>query len=330
MERVPVLYNELEAIVRKYPGSLIATTACLGGELSVSVLDLINAEKTGDNMLASRSHDNIVNFMLWNKGLFGEDFYIEIAPGRSKEQLMVNTRLKSIAEAFNTKIVIGTDAHYLKKEDRYIHSSYLNSKGGEREVDAFYEYAYLQSDEEIRANLAGLDFDVDELYENSLEIYDKIEMYSIWHNQTIPSIDVYEYPISVSEMGDYMESHYPILCEMTRSKDKYNRYWVNECLLKLNETARYNDTYLERLEEEARTKKIISEKLGTNIFKYPIVLQHYIDMFWECGSMVGAGRGSSCSGLNHELLGVTQLDPIKWNLPWFRYLNEERIELPSL
>ena len=53
-------------------------------------------------------------------------------------------------------------------------------------------------------------------------------------------------------------------------------------------------------------------------------------MMWDCGSLVGAGRGSSCAGLNHYLLGVTQLDPIKWNLPFFRYLNKDRIELPDI
>ncbi|MBQ5918189.1 MAG: hypothetical protein IIW92_06495, partial [Lachnospiraceae bacterium] len=74
----------------------------------------------------------------------------------------------------------------------------------------------------------------------------------------------------------------------------------------------------------------IGEKLGTNMFAYPITLQHYIDMFWDLGSTVGAGRGSSCSGLNHYLLGVTQLDPIKWELPFWRYLNEERVELGDI
>jgi DNA polymerase-3 subunit alpha len=54
------------------------------------------------------------------------------------------------------------------------------------------------------------------------------------------------------------------------------------------------------------------------MFAYPNTLQHYIDLFWKCGSTVGAGRGSACSGLNHYLLGVTQLDPIEWNLPFWR------------
>ena len=105
---------------------------------------------------------------------------------------------------------------------------------------------------------------------------------------------------------------------MLNSDDKIERYWVNECLEKLKTIPEANDRYLDRLEEEADIKKTISEKLGTNMFAYPVTLQHYVDLFWECGSMVGAGRGSSCSGLNHYLLGITQLDPIKWNLPFWR------------
>lgn len=327
MERVPTYYHQLEKIVKKYPDSLIATTACLGGFLPSTTLCLIEAEQIGDNETIQEMHNRIVNFMLWNKKLFNDDFYIEIAPGQSKEQVIVNQRLINISQAFNVKIVIGTDAHYLKKEDSYVHEAYLNSKSGEREVRSFYEYAYLQSEEEIITNLKVSNFSTEQIYkffENSMEIYDKIEMYSIWHNQTIPTVEVKNYPKRT------IDKKYPTLAEMGESDDIYNRYWINQTLDKLKEKDLYNETYLNRLEEEAQTKKVISEKLGTNIFKYPIVLQHYIDLIWDCGSMVGAGRGSSCAGLNHYLLGVTQLNPIKWDLPWFRYLNESRVELPDI
>lgn len=99
---------------------------------------------------------------------------------------------------------------------------------------------------------------------------------------------------------------------------------------KLQEINKYNNTYLSRLEEEADIKDTISKKLETNMFSYPNTLQHYVDLFWDCGSMVGAGRGSSCSGLNHYLMGITQLDPIEWELPFWRYLNKERIELGDI
>lgn len=328
LERVTTLYTDLEEILNKYPNSLIATTACLGGELSSKTLELISAESTFDVAKAGETKEHIINFMMWAKELFKDDFYIEIAPGCSKEQIMVNKRLLSIANAFNVKIIIGTDAHYLKKEDRYVHKSYLNSKGGEREVDAFYEYSYLQTNEEIISNLEASGFfkeNIESFFKNSIEIYDKIENYSLLHKQQIPQVEVKDYPKKKNEYVQYNN-----LNALYNSDDKVERYWINECVNKLVELGKHNDEYLSRLEEEARVKKIISEKLGTNMFAYPVTLQHYVDLFWECGSTVGAGRGSSCSGLNHYLLGITQLDPIQWNLPWWRYLNDERVELGDI
>ena len=331
LERVPTLKSDLEEILKKYPNSLIGTTACLGGELSVNTLNLINAEKTGDTNGAATAHNNIVNFLLWCKEVFGEDnFYIECAPGASRDQVLVNKRFPAIAKAFNLKMVIGSDAHYLKKEDRYVHKAYLNSKFGEREVDEFYEFAYLQDNEEIKENLYASEFSdefINEMFVNSYEIYNKIEKFNLAHAQTIPKVEVKDYPKHQTGIeGD----KWPTLSSMLNSDDKIERYWVNECLEKLKTIPEANDRYLDRLEEEADIKKTISGKLGTNMFAYPVTLQHYVDLFWECGSMVGAGRGSSCSGLNHYLLGITQLDPIKWELPFWRYLNKERIELGDI
>jgi len=328
LERVPTLKSDIEEIMKKYPGTLIATTACLGGELSVNTLNLINAEATGDKNGAEIAHNNIVNFMLWCKEIFKDDFYVECAPGASRDQILVNKRLVSIAQAFGLKMVIGSDAHYLKKEDRYVHKAYLNSKGGEREVDEFYEFAYLQTNEEIIENLKKSDFSEDyimQMFDNSCGIFEKIENFSLAHKQTIPKVSVPDYP-----KKSFDKEHYPILASMFESDDKVNRYWVNKCVDKLEKLDLYNDTYLSRLEEEADIKQTISEKLETNMFSYPVTLEHYVNLFWECGSMVGAGRGSSCSGLNHYLLGITQLDPIKWNLPFWRYLNKERVELGDI
>ena len=340
LERVPTTYDELEEIVHKYPNTLIATTACLGGEVSSQLLNLIKAEKHKYTEGITEAHNDIVKFILWCKKLFGDDFYIECAPGQSNEQIMVNKRLKSVAAAFNCKMVLGTDAHYLTKEDRFVHKAYLNSKGGEREVDAFYEYAYLQDENEIKENIAPSELDYNELVNNSYEIYNKIENYSIAHKQTIPKVKVKDYrpyyfdsklrSFDKQDQAKEFSKKYPTLVSLYESDNIYHRYWVNECIQKLHQIDEFNDVYLSRLEEEADIKKTISEKLETNMFSYPITLQHYVDLFWECGSTVGAGRGSSCSGLNHYLLGITQLDPIKWDLPFWRYLNKERIELGDI
>ena len=337
--RVPTIKDDLQRIVNQNPGHLIATTACIGGELSSNILKLIDARKVGDNETENIINNNIANFITWCLDLFRNDFYIEIAPGASKEQIAVNKILVKIAKSFNIGVVIGDDSHYLKREDRFVHKAYLNSTDGEREVDTFYQYAYLHSEKECIKDLTPSFEDVTKIYnyccECSMDMFNKIETYSLLHAQTIPSVEVKDYP-KLSWNGyshtyeKYFDEMYPTLTQMFWSDNKYDRYWVNECCNKLGELNKFNETYLTELEHEAEVKKTIGEKLGTNIFKYPITLQHYIDMMWDCGSLVGAGRGSSCAGLNHYLLGVTQLDPIKWNLPFFRYLNKDRIELPDI
>lgn len=331
MERVPTLKSELAAIVKKDPGHLIATSACLGGELSSCIVEMEHARKIGDAETGIKKEHQIDSFMEYVDDLFGDDFYIEVAPGASKDQILVNSVLAALAKnRFYKKLVIGDDAHYLKKEDRYIHKAYLNSKGGERETDAFYEYAYLQSDEDIRINLEpSIGMLIEEMYANSMEMFDKIEVYSLLHNQTIPSVPL-DSSLCKKGVVSWDNVEYPTLSSMAYSENIYDRYWVNECTRKLFEKNLTEEKYFQELEEEARVKRIIGEKLGTNMFKYPITLKYYIDMMWECGSLVGAGRGSSCAALNHYLLGITQLDPIEWNLPFFRYMNEERVELGDI
>lgn len=328
MERVPTLKSELAAVVKKDPGHLIATSACLGGELSSCIVEMEHARKIEDVETANKKHQQIKDFMFFCDDLFGDDFYVEVAPGASKDQIIANNKLAQIAQVFHKKLVIGDDAHYLKKEDRYIHKAYLNSKGGERETDAFYEYAYLQSDEDIRINLEpSIGMLIEEMYANSMEMFNKIEVYDLLHNQTIPSVPVKDYP---KQEPKWYSKDYPTLEDMYKSDDIYDRYWVHKCLSEMTNKKLLTKKYWDELEEEARVKRVIGEKLGTNMFKYPITLKYYIDMMWECGSLVGAGRGSSCAALNHYLLGITQLDPIEWNLPFFRYMNEERVELGDI
>ena len=335
LERVPTLKSDLERIIRANPGHLIATTACIGGELSATILELEKARQTGDQEGSLKYKQKIIDFVLWCKQVFGNDFYFEVASGASREQIIVNKKIIELSIVFDVSVVIGSDVHYLTKEDRYVHEAYLNSKGGERETAQFYEYAYLQNEEDIIKNLTPSIVDnYEQMCKNSMEIYNKIEFYDLTHPQVIPSVEVENYPKHKGMIAGHKENpahnDYPILNDMFNSDDIYERYWVNKCIEKLREKNLGTDEYLNRLEEEADIKKTIGEKLGTNMFSYPITLQHYIDMFWELGSMVGAGRGSSCSGLNHYLLGITQLDPIKWNLPFWRYLNKDRTELGDI
>ena len=332
LERVPTLKSELQEIMKKYKGHIIATTACFGGELSTNLYGLALAHKVGEKEKEIEYYTNASNFINFCIDTFGkEDFYIECAPSIKEDQVIVNKQLLSIAHAFGLKMLVGTDAHYLKKEDRFVHKAFLNSKQEEREVDDFYEYAYMQSPAEVREHLraAMTDEDIDWIFENSLEVKNKIDFYSLEKHQHIPEVDVKFYPPIMPYIIDTLK--YPVLTELFLSDNLQERYWVNQCFEALiDKGIGLDKRYLERLNEEARVKKVIGEKLETCMFAYPNTLQHYIDLFWRCGSTVGAGRGSACSGLNHYLLGVTQLDPIEWDLPFWRYLNDERVELGDI
>ena len=305
LERVDTLKSDIEEILANEKGHLIASTACLGGELDVQVLKLVDCEQTGDKDGAAAAHNNIVDFILWCKKMFGDDFYLECQPACSKEQITVNKRFISIAKCFNLKMIVTTDAHYLKKEDRFVHKAYLNSKQAEREVDSFYEYCYLQTNEEIKDHLSQSEYTedfVEEMFKNSLEIYDKIEEYSLLHSQQIPKVEVNDYEKKEINQLDDEIKEYKELTRMYNSNSKVERYWINQCVDKLKEKNIFNKKYLDELEEEAEVKTIIGQKLDTNMFQYPVLLQHYIDLIWECGSPIGVGRGSACSALNHYLL----------------------------
>lgn len=342
MERVPTLKTELKSIIEKNKGHIVATSACLGGELPNLVLALTKAEsaRNKDENEINSIKGEIVNFLKFCTDLFGKDFYIEIAPNAdSKDQIVFNNRVKDIAKALGIKMIFATDAHYLTAKDRPMHKAYLNSKDGEREVDGFYGAAHLMDNQEAYDNLYPYynEEEFEELCANTMEIFNKVEKYNIFHNPIIPMVEVKDYPKTLSYFGvnnsykDELDNNWKTIKSLLLSDNIQERYWINQCLEGLINKGLFNeDNYISRIEIEADIIKTISEKLGNCLFAYFNTFQHYIDLFWECGSLSGPGRGSSVCFLSNYLLGITQLDPIKWELMEWRFLNKERVELPDI
>lgn len=337
MERVPVTKEELATIVNKYKGHLIATTACMGGELSTHVVHYNNAHRVNDLTTAQHYYNLILQFLQYCIDLFDDDFYLECAPSERADQCSVNTTIGNISKAMGIPLIVGTDSHYLRPEDRFVHKAYLNSKDGEREVDDFYEFAYLMSPEECKSLLehSFTSAEADIIMNNSIIMSKKIEWYSLERNQIIPKVKVREYVKTLSYFGvnniwsDEL-TNWPNIKELLVSDNLQERYWINQCLQGLLDKDLWNSTYIDRIETEANVIKYIGEQLDDCLFAYFNTFQHYIDLFWECGSIVGPGRGSATGFLSNYLLGITQLDPIKWELPYWRFLNLERAELPDI
>ena len=339
MERVPITKNELAHIMAKYKGHVVATTACMGGELSTAAYNMSLAENVNDMNSAGIFYKQICDFIQYCLEVFGDDFYIECAPSTADDQCTTNRKLYRIAQAYGIPMIVGTDSHYLTKADRYVHKSYLNSKGGEREVDTFYEFAHLMSYDEVYELLEkcfGDGMIATTILENSRKLGEKFTSYSLERKQMIPKVEVEHY-----EPGDWsrvpglimdnFDFRWKLIQQLICSDEPQERYWVQECLKSLwDKGLQDKPEYWDRLETEADVIKDIGEKLDDCLFAYFNTFKHYIDLFWECGSIVGPGRGSATGFLSNYLLGITQLDPIRWSLPYWRFLNKERAELPDI
>ena len=339
MERVPVTKDELAKIMSKYKGHVIASTACMGGELSTAAYNMALAESVNDMASAQVFYQQICDFMTFCLEVFGEDFYIECAPSTAQDQCATNRKLYRIAKAYNIPLIVGTDAHYLTKADRFVHKSYLNSKDGDREVDTFYEFAHLMSYDEVYELLEKCFEDgmiATQILANTEKIKEKFTFYSLERKQMIPKVEVEYYaPGDWSRVPglimDNFDFRWKLIQQLICSDEPQERYWVQECLKSLwDKGLQDKPEYWDRLETEADVIKDIGEKLDDCLFAYFNTFKHYIDLFWECGSIVGPGRGSATGFLSNYLLGITQLDPIRWNLPYWRFLNKERAELPDI
>jgi DNA polymerase III subunit alpha len=325
-ERVPTLKSELEEIVKKYPNTIIASSACIGSELGFYISKLYDSQ---NRELYDLTKQTCIDFINWCKSLFKDDFYLEIAPSWNKNQVFYNQTLIELARLTNTKLVIGTDAHYATKAEASIHEAYLNSKDGEREVRSFYSSAYIMGNEELWDYLRGYISleEFEQMCKNSIEIMDKIEGYSFAHTPIIPTEDVHQYPL---DPYNKKFEEYPSIQKYLESEYDQDRAWINECLIAAKEKNRLDKTNLARIEKEADIQGYISEKLEQPLSAYHNTMRNLINLFWECGSIVGPGRGSACGWLTNMLLGITQIDPLRWRLNEWRYLNKERVELGDI
>ena len=176
MTRVPTYYQDIEEIVGANPGHIVASSACIGGYLGICY----------EKKLEKEAYD----FIEWCKKIFKDDFYLEIQPARYKEQIEYNKWLLDISRQVNVKCIITTDSHYLKKEDREVHSAFLNSKDGDRETAEFYQYTYMMGPEEIKELVEDYinEQTLQELFNNTNEIRDKIESYDLSKAQIVPHL----------------------------------------------------------------------------------------------------------------------------------------------
>lgn len=344
MLRVPTDKKKLEEVVKRNPNHLIATTACLGSEVNIHLLAIQQAEFQCDEEKVNYHNNKLHEFLNWCISLFGqENFFIELQPAYSPEQIYCNKRLLELSKQYDLKYIISTDTHYLRPEDRIVHKAFLNAKDGDREIDSFYEATFLQTPEEIYERMSYFDKSIiDTAFRNTLLIGEMIDDYTIEHETEIPKIKLPEFQLSHFFKKVY--DKYTYIKNMAYAPDEQDRYILKLIEDGFKEHIPYNVITKEKLYETVARIDIelgelweISQQLKQTMSSYYITTAKIVDIIWqddECGgnSLVGSGRGSSGGFLICFLLGITQINPLEYGIemPHWRHLHRSRPDIGAL
>lgn len=224
--------------------------------------------------------------------IFGEDLYVELQPHDFQEQYEYNERWKNLG-----KTIITLDSHYVNKEDIPVHKLWLGL-GDDSQYYASDDY-YLRSEEEIVKWFEPYDIDVEKSLKNVEEIVGKC------------NVEI--------EFGG---QHYPVFCDdpATYVKKRCNEGFKKLGIGKLPNSNQYI--------EQVRHEFGVLSKLG--YLNYFCIIDDMLKHCRECGIPMGLGRGSVAGSLTSYLMGITKLDPIKYNLVFERFANPERVTPPDI
>lgn len=279
-------------VLEKHHEGLIVLSACLGGEIPK---ELLNDE-----------HEKAKERALYYKNLFGNDFYFELQDHGIPEQQKVNAGLIKLSKELDIELVITNDSHYTKKEDAVTHDILLCMQTGKTRNDpsrmkfANNEF-YIKNSEELRKSFSWLDEETfDTAIDNTVKIADKCNL--------------------ILEMGKSVLPNYPI--PKNHTIESYLDKTVREGLI-----SRYEKITPE-IEERVRFELSIIEEMGFSA--YFLIVWDFIKYARDNGIPVGPGRGSAAGSLVAYALGITEIDPIRHNLLFERFLNPERISMPDV
>ena len=337
------------ALLEQYHEGLIVTSACLGGELPQKIMngDIAGAEKS----------------LQWFKNLFGDDFYIELQrhktdkPNADKttfdRQQEVNKVLIELARKTNTKLIATNDVHFVEEEHSEAHDRLICMSTG-RDFDDpdrmhYTKQEWLKSPQEMGEAFA----DLPEALENTKEIVDKVEAYSI---DSDPIMPIYDIPADFGTEEEYRQkfTEEDLFNEFTRTELGEEVMSREDAEKKIKKLGGYDRLYRIKLEadylaklawegaERRYGKELTEEQRERIVFElhimktmgfpgYFLIVQDYIrGAREELGVSVGPGRGSAAGSVVAYCLKITDVDPLKYDLLFERFLNPDRISLPDI
>ena len=293
-----------EKLIECHEG-LICTSACIGGEIPRMILH----DKMDDAITAAQ----------WYKDLFGEDFYLEVSLHKNfgplkfastdnrvaykknnqnlvELQKVANAGIFQLAEELGIKVVATNDVHFVNREDGIAHDVMLalthDKKVSDPERIRYSHLEYLKNENEMRRLFP----EHPEVIDNTMEVLDKVERYSIWKDIELPKV-------SDRPEAELIEKAYA------------------------GAEKRFGEVSKDQQERLGQELEII---LGKGVASYFLIIKDLVDWVRSKGWVVGPGRGSAAGSLVNYCLGITDLDPMKYGLLFERFYCSEQITLPCI
>ncbi len=336
-------------VLKQYHEGLICCSACLGGELAKKVQagDVEAAEKT----------------LLWHKEVFGDDYYVEIQRHKTLDpnaerstyevQQQVNPTLIELARRHDVKLICSNDVHFVNEENAEAHDHLICLNTGKDLNDPNRMRYTKQEWFKTTAEMNEIFSDVPDALRNTVEVVDKVELYDIENPPIMPN---YQIPEEFGTEEGYRQqfSEQDLFDEFTRdengkvvlseeaAQDKVKKLGGINKLYRLKLEADYlrkltldgakklyDYPLSEEVEERIRFELHIMKTMGFP--GYFLIVQDFIRASREeLGVSVGPGRGSAAGSVVAYCLGITKIDPIKYDLLFERFLNPDRISLPDI
>jgi DNA polymerase-3 subunit alpha len=293
-------------LLKQYSSGLIATSCCIGAEIPQAIL--WKGKEAAEEV-----------FKEWH-GMFGDDFYVELQrhglqniDGTGISQEDINQTLLSFARKYNVPVIATNDSHYTEKKDANAHDILLCINTGEfqstpiannEETGKGYRFGFPNDEFFFKSTqeMATLFADVPEALDNTNRIIDSINSPTLSRDILLPN---YALPDGFTDQNEYLKH-----LSYEGCKKRYGGVIPTEIH--------------ERLEFELQTI------LSSGYAGYFLIVQDFTTASREMGVWVGPGRGSAAGSLIAYALGITNVDPVKYDLLFERFLNPERVSMPDI
>jgi DNA polymerase-3 subunit alpha len=296
-------------LIEEYHEGIIATTCCIGAYVPQTILN--------------EGPEKAEKEFKWWLDLFGEDYFIEIQRHNIKEQELINNTLLQFSKKFNVPVIATNDSHYVDQDDANAHDILLCINTGEKQSTPGFD-DFVNDDAQIKNR--RFKFPNDQFYFKTQEemgkLFSDIPASLDNTNMIVDRVEV------LNLKKDILLPAFPIPKEFQIHKDaNLNQWEYLQHITREGAKMRYNDVtpeIQERLDFELFTIKTMG------FAGYFLIVSDFIKAGREMGVFVGPGRGSAAGSVVAYCIGITNIDPIKYNLLFERFLNPDRKSMPDI